>query len=141
MRIIGSGDNLIQWIHINDVIQALVLAKDRGKPGEAYLVAGKDSKTQKQLFSLLAKYLKVNPPDKNVSEAMVNLLAYYKMFTARLEGKRAKITPEQIARITSNRTFDISKAERELGFHPKVDYEQGAKGLVEDYLSKKSTNP
>jgi nucleoside-diphosphate-sugar epimerase len=137
MMIIGRGDNLIQWVNVSDLIQALILAKDRGKPGETYLVSGKEPKTQAQLFSLLAQQLNVNPPDKHVSEFLANSLARYKMLTARLKGKSAKVTPEQIARITSNRLFDISKAERELGFSPKIDYEQGAKEMVREYLSRK----
>jgi nucleoside-diphosphate-sugar epimerase len=139
MLIIGKGDNLIQWVNISDLIQALILAKDYGKPGEVYLISGKEPKTQAQLFSLLAQYLNVNPPDKHVSEFLANSMAYYKMFTAKLKGKSAKINPEQIARITSNRLFDISKAERELGFSPRVSYEQGAKEIVQEYLSKKQT--
>ncbi len=141
MRIIGKGDNLIQWVHISDMMRALVLAKDRGKPGEAYLISGKESRTQKQLFSLLAKYLRVDPPDRSVSEFLVSSLARYGAFAARLKGKDAKITPEQIARITGNRLFDISKAEKELGFRPEVIYEQGAREMVAEYLRKKNTAP
>jgi nucleoside-diphosphate-sugar epimerase len=124
-------------VHIDDLIEALILAKDKGISGEVYLVSGKESKTQKELFSILAACLNVSPPGKSVPEFMVNSLAYYEMFTASLKGKNAKITPSQIARITSNRQFDISKASKELGFEPKIGYEQGAKEIVEEYVAKK----
>ena len=136
MRIIGDGKNRIQWVHINDIVHALVLAKDKGRSGNAYLIAGSEAKTQRELFALLAKELGVQAPEKSVSEGMVNLMARYKMFTAMLKGKQAKITPEEIARITSNRLFDTSKAERELGFRSKVSYEQGAKEIVQEYLAR-----
>jgi nucleoside-diphosphate-sugar epimerase len=138
MRIIGSGNNLIQWVHINDLIRALILAKDKGKPGEAYLISGKEARTQRQLFSLLAGYLKVKPPDRSVSEFLVNSMAYCAMLSARLKGGSARITPEQVARITSDRLFDISKAQRELGFDPEVSYEQGAREIVDEYLRNKA---
>src|SRR5271157_69151 len=106
MRILGKGDNLVQWVHIDDLVRALILARDKGKPGEKYLVSGPESKTQKQLLSLLAEHLGVTPPDKHVPEFLANLLACYKTLTAELEGKSPKITPEQMARITSIRQFD-----------------------------------
>jgi len=86
MPIIGNGENRIHWIHINDLIEALLLAKDRGRAGEAYLVGGKEIKTQRELLSLLAKYLKVGAPEKSVSAAVAKTMAYYKMFEARISG-------------------------------------------------------
>ena len=137
MPIIGSGQNRIHWIHINDLIEALLLAKDRGKLGEAYLVGGKEIRTQRELLSLLAKYLKVESPHKKVSATLAKALAYYKMFGAVARGKKPRLVPEHITRIIDNRTFDISKARRELGFEPKVGYEEAAKEIVEEYLHEK----
>lgn len=137
MPIIGDGQNRIHWIHINDLVGALLLAKDRGESGEVYLVAGKEIMTQSELLSLLAKYLKVKSPEKKVSEALAKALAYYKMLEARIGGRRSKLVPEHITRITDNRTFNISKAERELGFEPKVSYEEAAMEIVEEYLRNK----
>jgi nucleoside-diphosphate-sugar epimerase len=138
MRIVGKGDNPIQWIHISDLIQALVLAKDKGMPGEVYLVAGGEAKTQEELFGLLAKYLKVAPPSKRVSKLLANTMTYYMMLKSKATGKKPKLLPEHIQRITSNKLFDITKAKRELGFRPLVGYEQGAKEIVEEHLAKSS---
>jgi nucleoside-diphosphate-sugar epimerase len=135
MRIIGNGTNMIQWIHVNDLIDALVLAKEKGKTGAVYLVAGSEAKTQADLFSLLAKNLGVPTPTKRVSTLLANLMASYKALQAKMNGKSPKVTTDQINRIVSDRTFDISKAKAELGFSPKVGYEMGAKEIVDDYLS------
>lgn len=134
MPIIGDGSNRIQWIHISDLIQALLLARDKGKPGEKYLVSGSDTKTQKELSEMTARYLGVEPPKKKVSAFLAYSMASYSSFSAKLKGKKPKLLPEHIARITSDRTFDISKAKRELGFSPKVGYEQGIKEIVNLYL-------
>lgn len=136
MRIVGRGDNMIQWIHISDLIRALLLAKDKGKPGETYLVAGGEAKTQVELFALLAKHLNVEAPSKRVSKELATLMAHYVVLKSRMSGKRPKLTPDHVSRITSNRLFDISKARSELGFSPVVDYERGAKEIVDDYLSE-----
>jgi len=136
MRIVGSGKNRIQWVHVDDLVQALVLAKDKARAGEVYLIAGDETKTQSELFSLLAKYLGSPAPSKTVSAFLANSMARYKVMQANLKGKRSSITPDQISRIISDKTFDISKAKRELGFRSKVSYDKGAKGIVEEYLQK-----
>lgn len=140
MQIIGRGDNPIQWVHISDLIQGLLLAKERGRPGQVYLIAGKGAKTQEELFALLAKYLKVESPNKKVSKVLANTLAHYMAFRSRLKGQKPKLLPEHIQRITSNRLFDISKAERDLQFSPQFDYEHGAKQIVDEYLAKQRKN-
>ncbi len=139
MRIVGKGDNLIQWLHISDLIRALILAKDRGKPGETYLVAGSEAKTQIELFALLAKHLNVEAPSRRVSRLLATAVAHYVVLASRMKGKKPRLTPDHLSRITSSRLFDISKAQRELGFRPLMDYDRGAKEIVEEYLAKKST--
>jgi len=137
MLIIGSGNNRIQQIHISDLVQALVLAKEKGRNGQVYLVAGKEVKTQKELFCLLAKHLKVEPPEKRVSEMLARIMAYCAVFSAKLKGTKPKITPDYISRIAGDKTFDTSKAERELCFRPKATYELSAREIVAEYLRKR----
>jgi len=138
MQLIGNGENQIQWIHISDLIEALLLAKDRGRPGEAYLIGGKEIMTQRELLSLLAKYLKVESPKNKIPKTVAKTFAYYKMFEARMTGREPRLVPEHITRITDNRNFDISKAKRELGFEPKIGYDEAAKEIVEEYLHNKN---
>jgi nucleoside-diphosphate-sugar epimerase len=137
MQIVGDGNNRINWIHINDLIDALLLAKNGGKAGEVYLIAGREIKTQAELFALLAKHLGVEPPEKRISKQLATAFAYYKMFYAKAKGRKPKVVPEHIRRITDNRTFDISKAREELGFAPKIGYDEAAKEMVEEYLKGK----
>ena len=139
MQLIGDGNNRIQWLHVKDLIAALLLAKDAGKPGEVYLIAGGEAKTQAELFSLLAKYLNVAPPNKKASKLLVAFMANYMALRAKLSGKAPKLLPEYINRITDNRQFDISKARSELGFKPEMSYELAAKEIVSEYLTKKSS--
>lgn len=137
LPLIGDGKNFIHWIHINDLIQALLLAKDRGKRGQVYLVAGKEVKTLKELWILLCKYLEVEAPKKKVSKFMAKLSAQFKMLKWKVGGEKPKLIPEYIEKLTSNRTFDISRAKEVLGFDPQVSYEEAAKEMVEEYKKSK----
>jgi nucleoside-diphosphate-sugar epimerase len=134
MPIIGSGDNKIHWIHINDLTDALLLAKDRGRPGEVYLVAGKEAKPQKELLALLTKHLGAEMPSRHVPKYMASMMAYYEVLVSRLRGSKPKVIPEYISKITSDRVFDTSKARRELGFEPRVGYDAAAKELVDEHI-------
>jgi nucleoside-diphosphate-sugar epimerase len=133
LPIIGDGKNFIQWIHVKDLVQALVLAKDMGKPGQVYIVAGKEIKTLKELWNLLCKYLDVEPPKKNVSKFIAKTLAHSKSLKGKITGQRPSLIPEYIDKITTNRTFDLAKARTELGFEPQVGYDEAAREMVEEY--------
>ena len=138
LPIIGDGKNFLHWIHINDLLQALLLAKDRGKLGETYLVAGKEVKTLKDLLNLLCKYLEIDAPKKQVSKFMAKTGAYYNVLKWKVGGKKPKLIPEYIEKMTANRTFDISKAREVLGFDPQVSYDQAAREMVEEYKKLKA---
>jgi nucleoside-diphosphate-sugar epimerase len=133
LPIIGDGKNFIHWIHVNDLVQALLLVKEKGKPGEIYIVAGKEIKTLKECWNLLCKYLGVEPPKKHVSKILAKTLAFSKLLKGKLSKERPKIIPEYVDKITSNRTFDISKARTELGFNPQVSYEEATREMVKEY--------
>ena len=138
LPITGDGKNFIHWIHIDDLIQALLLAKDRGKLGETYLVAGKEVKTLKDLLNLLCKYLEIDPPKKQVSKFMTKIGAYYNVLKWKVGGKKPKLIPEYIEKMTANRTFDISKAREVLGFDPQVSYDQATREMVGEYKKLKA---
>ena len=133
MPLIGDGKNFIQWIHVKDLIQALVLAKNMGKPGQLYIVAGKEIKTLKELWNLLCKYLEVEPPKKSVSKFLAKTMAHSKSLTGKITGKKNELIPEYIDKITANRTFDMKKAKTELGFDPQIGYDEAAREMVEEY--------
>ena len=136
LPIIGDGKNFIQWIHINDLVQALVKASEKGKPGGVYIVAGKEFKTLKELFNLLCKYLDVEPPKKSVSKFVAKTMAHSKSLKGKITGESPALLPAYIDKITANRTFDLKKARTELGFDPQVTYEEAAKEMVEAFKSE-----
>jgi nucleoside-diphosphate-sugar epimerase len=133
MIIPGNGQNILQWIHISDLIQALLLAKEKGAPGEVYLVTGKEARTLNECLTLLAKYLQVQPPTEHVSKNLALIKVNYRSLKARLLNEKPLALREYIEKMTADRRFDISKAENELGFAPSVDYDAVANEMVIEY--------
>ncbi|NIM46972.1 MAG: NAD-dependent epimerase/dehydratase family protein [Candidatus Aenigmarchaeota archaeon] len=136
MSIIGDGKNFIDYIHISDLIQALLLAKDKGRRGEIYLVSGKGVKTQKQCLELACKYLNVEAPKKHKTALSAKVFSRGSVIKSKIKGKTPEFIPEYVEKMLRNRTFDITKAKNELSFEPKIDLETSIKEMVEDYLER-----
>ncbi len=130
MPIFGDGKNIIQYIHVNDLIKALLLTLEKGKRGEIYTVAGKDMKTQRELYEIVCKYLGISLVEKHKS---INLAK----FLLKLKGRKPKFMLEYIEKLSANRIFNLTKAKNELGFEPQIDYEKGISEMVEKYKKLK----
>ncbi|MFH0829652.1 MAG: NAD-dependent epimerase/dehydratase family protein [Candidatus Aenigmatarchaeota archaeon] len=116
--IAGSGKNRLQWTHVDDLVSALVLAKDKGRPGEAYDIVSDDARTQEELLGVIARVQGVKPPKLHVP-----------LWLLRTVG-RLFVKSSAVDTIAADRIFDCTKAKRELGWQPKVRYEEGIGGAL-----------
>jgi dihydroflavonol-4-reductase len=137
MQMIGNGSNIIPFIHAIDVVRALLLAAKAEKaPGNTYVIASPERKTQREILALASRHLGVQPP----TGATPVWLAKLKLKAANLLpfifGK-PKILEEHIDTIAANRYFSTEKAEADLGFRATVGLEQGIKEMVEYYRKRK----
>jgi UDP-glucose 4-epimerase len=128
MRIFGEGKNYVPLVHINDLIDALVLVMDNKLAlNQVFNVDGNYGKTQEEFLQLAAKVLDVDPPGSRMRPAMARLAG---VFTR----KGAKVG-EYIEKLTKNRRIAIDKI-RGLGFDPKVSLEKGIREVVEDFRER-----
>ncbi|MEM5804419.1 MAG: GDP-mannose 4,6-dehydratase, partial [Candidatus Aenigmatarchaeota archaeon] len=128
MRIFGDGKNRIQYVHIRDLMRALVLAEHFGRPGEVYIITGPDARTQEELYKMVADRLDVAPPSRHISPWLAKMAAKFK-------GKESFVPI--IEKLAADRVFDISKAKRELGYEPKITYEVGIGEVIDEYKKEK----
>lgn len=140
MRIIGSGRNRIQYVYIDDLIDALLLSRKKGRAGETYNIAGGEILTQEELYGLACKHLGVEPPRKHIGTAAIKFLLGIDGIISKLKRKKPKMISEYVDKIAADRTFSIEKARNELGFRPKTGYEEGLKKTIEYYLKHKKGN-
>lgn len=137
MPVFGDGKNVLQYIHINDLVQALLLAKEKGKSGETYIVTGKDMKTQRELYELICKLLGVDFKEKHASAMFAEAKLRLKILSSKIKGKKPGFIPEYVKKLSANRVFDITKAKNELGFQPQVEYEKGISEIIDEYKKLK----
>jgi len=138
MRIIGSGQNIIPFVHVNDVVRALILAsRAQNAPGNVYVIASKERITQHEILRIACKYLGVAQPKSRVPVWLAKLRLKVANALSSLAGRKPKLLEEHIDTISANRYFDVSKAEKDLGFRASVAFEDGMKEMVDYYRRKK----
>ena len=121
LPVYGKGEQVRDWIHVEDHAAALQLAVEKGRPGETYLVGSRGEQRNIDLVNRLCAVLDDLVPRQDG------------------KGYAAQITyvtdrPGHDARYA----IDPSKAERELGWKPGYALEAGLKATVQWYLDNSS---
>lgn len=125
MKILGAGDNHIPLVHVNDLIDALLLVRgNKSAFNQVFNVDGDYRKTQEEFMEMAAEILKVDPPSSHVNPIVAKLVA-------RLTGNRKDIM-EYADKLMKNREISIDKI-RNIGFEPKVSLESGIGEVVESF--------
>lgn len=114
--IYGKGENIRDWLWVEDHARAIDLIYHEGKTGETYNIGGHNEWTNIELIHLLCKIL-----DKKLD---------------RSEGDSAKLISFVKDRAGHDLRYaiDASKLERELGWKPSLQFEEGLEKTVEWYL-------
>ncbi len=103
------------FVDVRDVANGIILALEKGRTGEGYLLAGQ-SITIFELFQLLAKITDTPGPKIKAPTCIIKFLAPIAEFFYKLLKKKPVFTEYAIEVLHSNHLTDSSKAEKELGF-------------------------
>jgi dihydroflavonol-4-reductase len=133
---IGNRPKLTPLIHVEDAVKGLLLAADRGRKGEVYLITNENSEPFDHLMGLISASLGSRTFSIHIPE-WVALLASSLTEKAFLAlGKSPPVTRKNIESTLADRVFSVEKAKRELGFETEIDVENGFKDTVHWYLQK-----
>jgi dihydroflavonol-4-reductase len=111
----GYVETGLNFVAVEDAAAGHLLASDRGKAGERYLLGG-ENLTLKQLLDALAKITGRPAPRLKIPHAVALGVAYAENAFSRLLGREPQIPVEGV-KIARHKMFvDCSKAQRELGF-------------------------
>jgi dihydroflavonol-4-reductase len=108
-------DTGLNIVHVDDVAAGHLLAFQRGRPGERYILGGEDMTLREILFDI-AQLVGRKPPRVRLPTAVVLPIAYVAEAVARVTGRPGRITLEGVRMSRKRMFFSSDKAKRELGY-------------------------
>jgi len=117
LPIYGKGDQIRDWLHVDDHARALRLVLETGKTGETYNIGGHNEKTNLEVVKTICALLDKLVPDSSYIPHE-SLITYV---TDR---------PDHDLRYA----IDADKIEAELGWKPEETFESGIEKTIHWYL-------
>lgn len=124
---IGGGGQAMSTCHVDNLCEALLLAADRGRGGEAYFVSDGENRTLKGVISAVLATRGVVPKDRAVPFRLAWMMAGIMgaAWRALRRGGEPPITRQMLRLIGKPFTVSIAKAQAELGYLPRVSFSDG----------------
>jgi nucleoside-diphosphate-sugar epimerase len=122
-------------VYIDDLLAGIVLALERGRAGEVYIIGGERPVTKKELVDGIADALAVPRPRRSIPRWLAAGAAPIFEALGRAFGFEPILTRSRVMMMADNFGYSIAKARRELGFEPKVPLREGIARTVEDFLA------
>jgi len=134
---IGNRPKLTPLIHVDDAVEGLLLAADKGRTGEVYLLTNQESLPFDKIRKILQQALAIKRFPLYVPEWAALFVASLSEKIFPVIGKTPPVSRKNIESTLADRVFSIEKAKKELGFHPRVNPEIGLRETVEWYKEQK----
>lgn len=123
---VDTGLNLV---HVDDVADGHLLALERGRIGERYILGGQDA-TLAEMLAVIAELSNRKPPRFRLTQGPLYPLAYAAEAFASLTGKEPFVTVDALRMSEHHMFFSSAKAERELGYRARPYREALSDALV-----------
>jgi dihydroflavonol-4-reductase len=117
-RMPATWPSAMNVVGIRDAAEAMILAEQHGRRGERYIIAG-SFMTMKQGCEIAAKFAGVPPPPIHLPMWFMYVLVWPIEKLNLLLGRDTVFTVEAVKLSETMGDFDVSKAEKELGWRPR----------------------
>jgi dTDP-glucose 4,6-dehydratase len=128
LPVYGNGQQIRDWLYVEDHARALYLVAKQGKIGETYNIGGHNEKANIDVVKTICELLEELVPTNCYSREGGNLKGFESLITY------VKDRPGHDVRYA----IDASKIERELGWVPEESFETGIRKTVQWYLNNES---
>jgi farnesol dehydrogenase len=124
----GDGKRTGSYVYIDDVVKGHVLAMEKGRAGERYILSGVNA-SYNEFFYVLAKVSGKKNILYKFPVPLMMLVGYGIMGYSKLTGKPPLLTPKWIKKYFYDWSLSCEKAERELGYR-YMSLEEGLQQTV-----------
>ena len=124
----GKGQNIRDWIYVEDHVEALFLVLTKGKIGETYNIGGNCEKKNIDVVKTICTILdEVFPPRENPNLKNKKIKSYCELINF------VEDRPGHDKRYA----MDISKIKKDLGWEPKETFETGVRKTILWYIENR----
>jgi len=111
-------DGAFDFVDVRDVAKGQILARDRGKPGETYILGGERIEV-KFLHNIVQKITGKKTKAITFPLPIAVILAPMAELYYKITKTRPRFTRYSLETISSNSKISSAKAKKELGYHPR----------------------
>jgi dTDP-glucose 4,6-dehydratase len=129
LPIYGDGQNVRDWIHVDDHCAGIELVLERGRVGQSYNIGGGNERTNLEIVDTLCAILeRLAPAASNpaLRRAGIRSYAELKSFVVDRKGHDRRYA------------IDATKIRRELGWAPEYAFEHGLAETIRWYLAHRA---
>jgi dihydroflavonol-4-reductase len=129
--IFGKGHNLRHPIYITDAVHGLELCDEVDRTaGEVYILAGSEPVMVIDLIHMISEELDVSPPRLHLPIMVGKGGGTALEMVFKPLGRQPPFSRRSVDFFLKHNAYDISKAQHELGFQPKIDLRTGIQSTI-----------
>lgn len=132
-RHIGKGKWQIHMVHVDDIVEGIMagIGAEEAR-GQAFILAGSEPTTIKEVASAIARALGTRIPDRGLSVGGAVAIATPLTALKKL-GVIVPLSLQSVRFLTSHHAYSIAKARAELGYEPQIGLDTGVQRTAEWY--------
>jgi len=111
-------DTGLNMVHVDDVAEGHVLAFERGRIGERYVLGGQNASLA-EILATVAETVGRRPPRIRIPRKALMPFAHVSEAVARVTGREPMLTLDGLRMSKNKMFFSSAKAERELGYRAR----------------------
>ena len=114
----GNGSNIRDWLYVDDHIDAILLAAEKGLPGSTYCIGGNNEKTNLDVVNKICLYLDKHSPQRESYKSLIK-------FVKDRQGHDFRYA------------IDSSLIKKDLHWAPKHNFDEGLEKTINWYLKNR----
>lgn len=128
---IGGGHHLTSTAHVANVVHGLVLASERGRPGEIYFIIDGPPVPLRRIVTAMLSSVGLDPGDRSIAPSMARVAAALvePLWRVLRRPGPPPVTRTAVAVLGLPCTVNDAKARRELGYVPVISFDEGLASL------------
>lgn len=130
---IGKSGAVANYIHVENVVDALLLCGTTGLPGNGRVYIVSDHRTLEDFVGIIAAALGKNMPQKRLPESLVRAAVVLAGWISKFPLKSSRVDA-----LTNRTVYRADRIESELGYRNKISMEEGI-GELTRYWKNEST--